>query len=193
MITRLHHAMNRSFNGKRAAFMFAFSLLLMFVINVFNFPGTTPHIKEVSNGTGIFDTETYYGAAYVYQVLDNLQPAGRHAYLQMMFIFDTILPLSYSLALAAVLTIVLRRAFPESGLRKLNLLPLLAGLFDYLENASIITMLLKYPVHLEGFAAMAGYFTLAKWIFSWISLLLIVIGFIAWAVKPKSTTSVKNR
>lgn len=64
-------------------------------------------------------------------------------------------------------------------MQRLNLMPLGAGLFDYLENMAMITLLVRYPAHVDGVARIAGYFTVLKWAFTGISLVLLVLGLVA--------------
>lgn len=176
MIDRLYNKINQISNGKSLTVLLTLSLLLMVVVNLINLPITVPRINELSNGAGILDAKLYYTSIEAYQVLDAQQPAGRQVYLKFFTMFDSIFPLIYSLALAVIITVIFRLAFPSaSWFQKLSLVPFIVGMLDYLENAAIITMLIKYPVHVD-IASIAGYFTLGKWVFSWFSLLLIVLG-----------------
>ncbi len=178
MIDRVHSIINRISNGKNLTLLLTLSFLLMAIINLVNLPISVPRIKQQSGGIGILDTEIFYTSEHAYQLLDALQPAGRKAYLKFLTSLDMVFPLIYSTALAVVITAIFRRAFSDRRVQKLNLVPLGAGLFDYLENTAIITMLLKYPIHLDSLASVAGYFTLVKWVFVWASLLLFLLGLV---------------
>lgn len=176
---RLHNLIDRNANRRSLAALLSVAIVLMLCVNVINLPLGVPHIREVSGGGSILDSELFYRAQRAYQVLDSLKPAGRQAYLRFLEVFDFIFPLIYSGALTLLLTVTFRSAFPAGHwVHKWNLVPLGAGAFDYLENISIVTMLVKYPVHQNGVATAAGYFTLAKWVFSGLSLLLIVVGLV---------------
>lgn len=178
MITNLHAKINRISNGKSLIFLLALSLLLMVGINTINLPISVPRINELSHGVSILDLKTYYTSTEANQVIETLNPQGRSAYLKELIVFDFIFPFIYSLCLAVIVTVIFRKAFKQtSGFQKLFFIPFFAGMFDWLENISIITMLINYPTHVD-ISYIAGYFTLGKWIFTWFSLFLIVLGLI---------------
>ncbi len=54
---------------------------------------------------------------------------------------------------------------------------------DYLENASIVTMLLNYPRRLDAIAWAANLFTVTKFWLSDLELILILIGLLGWLGK----------
>jgi hypothetical protein len=61
-------------------------------------------------------------------------------------------------------------------MQQLNVLPLGAGLFDLLENISIVTLLATYPTQLTFVAWLSTLFTMAKIGFLGVSTLLILFG-----------------
>lgn len=179
MTERIHNWLSRISSGPLSAALMTLSLLLMAGVNLINLPLSVGHIKQVSGGADILDTRVFYTPQGAYGALDALQPAGRQLYLRFLVGFDLLFPLLYSIALATLLTVVLRRAFPgRPRMQRLNLMPLGAGLFDYLENMAIITLLVRYPTHVDGVALIAGYSTLLKWSFTGISLVLLVLGLV---------------
>lgn len=188
MIHFVYKNINRFSNVRTMTVLLMLSFALMFVVNFIDLPNTVPRIIHLSGGTGILDTELTYSSVKAYQVLNSQQTVGRHAYLKFLTTFDMIFPLIYSLALSVTITVLFRLIFSSIvWIQKLSLVPLIAGMFDYLENIAIIIMLTKYPVHVDGIACIAGYFTLGKWIFSFISLLFIVIGLINMLIARRRT------
>ena len=64
----------------------------------------------------------------------------------------------------------------EKPVRYFCLIPLVAGLFDYLENISIIVMIRSYPV-ISGFqAGMAKFFTVTKSMVSALFFIILIFG-----------------
>ena len=54
---------------------------------------------------------------------------------------------------------------------------------DYLENASVATIMLVYPNGLDALASITALYTAVKFIASFASIGLIVAGLIVWFVK----------
>ena len=60
-------------------------------------------------------------------------------------------------------------------------------LADYLENASIVTMLLSYPRQLLAIAAAANVFTITKFLLTPLEL-IFVVGLLGWLIR-----AIRNR
>jgi len=93
-------------------------------------------------------------------------------------------PILYSLLLSLLATLIFRRAFATTSfMQKLWRLPFVAALTDYGENATVVTLLLRYPQKLTGVAWAASLFTTAKWALVGVSFILIVVGLVASLIK----------
>lgn len=115
---------------------------------------------------------------------------GRYAFMSMTA--DTIYPILYTL-LFMVLIMQLCKVFWPKDLKKqwIALVPLLAFVFDILENASIITMLRSYPERHDTIAQMSSLCTSLKWlsvglVFGIICVLLVMV--VAKVVVKKTGT-----
>ncbi|MHB8232875.1 MAG: hypothetical protein ACYDDB_08245 [bacterium] len=118
----------------------------------------------------------YYTAEEAYRILDLQQQSGRRAYLKFLLFFDTMFPLLYAVAFSALLAKVFLKTFSEtSWTHNLIIVPLIVAIFDYLENFSIIKMLVKYPERI-WIANIAGYFTACKWLLSLFGIGLFLFG-----------------
>lgn len=161
--------------GRIALFLFSLTILAMFVINVLPVPNSVSYIKEVSYpGALLPDTLFYYDSHRLYDTLESLGTSGREAYRTFLLTFDTVFPLLYSSALALSIWVLLRKAALRSTYAaKLYLLPLFAGLFDYIENMSMLVILSNYPERLIVWPTIAGCLTSAKWLVSFISVTLL--------------------
>lgn len=111
--------------------------------------------------------------------------AGRGVVIFNHLTFDTLFPLTYMLFFAITLTLIGRTLFRPSGAwRWLTLVPVVAGLCDYLENAGIVTMCLRYPHQsILTIARVTGAFTLLKSSFLGLSIALAVIGGLSLLVR----------
>ncbi|MDD5362540.1 MAG: hypothetical protein PHN88_10440 [Ignavibacteria bacterium] len=172
-------------NIKSMLILLSMTLMLMFAVNILKLPVGVQKINETAQGVGILDMRIFYDSQTAYHLLDDIGYKGRHDYLNMLIFFDFIFPLIYSITLAVILNILLGKIFiGRSAIIRLSLLPFLAGLFDYLENASIITMILYYP-KVVSVSFLAGYFTFGKWLFTIITILVIFSGLIKLTLNIK--------
>lgn len=163
--------------GRIAVFLFSLAILAMLVINLLPLPNSVSYIQRVSHsGASLPDTLFYYNSHRLYGVLDSLGASGRAAYRTFLLTLDTGFPLLYSSALALSIRVLLRLAAPKLARASiLYLLPLLAGLLDYMENVSMLLVLSNYPGRLDTIAAIAGCLTSGKWSLSFISLTILAI------------------
>ncbi len=99
---------------------------------------------------------------------------GRAAYVRARFSFDIIWPLVYTFFLLTATSWAVRKAFPpDSRWRQLNLAPLPALVFDYLENVSAALVMARYPRTTAVFDWLAPAATALKW--STLSLAFLVM------------------
>lgn len=159
-MTRFVKIIEKHSTGKKVLWLFLITnsvyALMLFI--------TIPHVMEFSNGMKLLDMlPTGYNVEYVQDLLNSLGEQGRWAYLYNQIPIDMIYPglfaLSYSLLLAYFLKILNRL---HASYIYLCLLPILAGLFDYLENIGISTMLLHYPDYSQNLVKASNMFTLVK-------------------------------
>ena len=79
----------------------------------------------------------------------------------------------------------------ESPLGRLNLLPLAALAFDFLENAATSIVMARYPLKTPLLAQLAGVLTSVKWLLVGLSFtaLFLALGLIIWKLisKPEKT------
>ena len=144
------------------------TVLLFFILTNFVYAimliVTIPKVMSFSDGMKLMDMlPTGYDMGYVSTLLSTLGEEGRKTYLFHQIPMDMIYPLlfgiSYSLLLAYFLNKLNRL---NSSLFYLCLLPLAAGVFDYLENAGIIMMLTSYPNLSASSVTMTNFFTILK-------------------------------
>jgi hypothetical protein len=118
--------------------------------------------SEVDAGSP--DLSFYYSAGELYDMAEAYGPEGRQAYIRARFTFDVVWPLVYGSFLVTALSWLCGRAFgPGSNWRLLNLLPLAAVVFDFVENAMTSLVMARYPVRTPVVAELAGVATAVKW------------------------------
>ncbi|HCR72679.1 MAG TPA: hypothetical protein DIW23_14640, partial [Anaerolineae bacterium] len=77
-----------------------------------------------------------------------------------------------------------RGTAPNSNLRKWNVAPVGAFVFDLLENGTIVTLLSIFPSQPMILGWLLFIFTAVKWLFAGVSILLILLGLVL-AIKNK--------
>ena len=181
MKTLSHFFHNLSTGWVTLAALLVFTLFAVLVL-----PAQTP--DAATKAIGVPDLALYYTSQDLYCMADAYGEEGRVAYIQGHFTFDVIWPLVYTTFLICVLSWLTRRGFAEgSSWQYVNLLPLLAALFDFLENASTSLVMYRYPTRLSMLAALAGIFTTLKWVFVGMSFLALLIALGAGAWNRKKT------
>ena len=103
--------------------------------------------------------------------------AGREAYIRARFTFDLVWPLVYTIFLTTAISWLYQKAYTlESLWQRMNLVPVLAALFDDLENISTSLVMLRYPNHMPLVSMLASIFTVGKWILLGTSFVLLIVG-----------------
>ena len=135
-------------------------------------PFAIPQV-EAACGQQPPDMRLFTTGSEVTDFLDGCGPAGRDAYRNMQ-LADLIYPAVVSLFLTSSLAVVVRRLSPgRPYANRLAAIPLVAGLFDYVENAFAWFALARYPASAPT-DALLGYASAAKTITSWASGMLLL-------------------
>lgn len=139
---------------------------------------TIPRVEEFAPDTALFDlSPAGYSFAEAVLLLDSLGPEGRDAYLFPQLALDFVYPGLFAVCYSLMLTWVFAKRFPSgSRIFYLAILPVFAGLFDYVENLLIIRMIMKFPDISEGSAAAASIATVLKSAFSTGTFFLLILG-----------------
>lgn len=145
----------------------ALTALVVFVVfTALALPGQAAQSEARTGAARQPDTSLFYTAAELYDMAEAFGPTGRQAYIQARFTFDVIWPVIYGIFLVTAIGWLSARAFrPGSPWRRLNLVPVLGVLFDYLENLSTSLIMARYPAQTPVVDTLAGPFTLVKWAF----------------------------
>lgn len=176
-ITKFIHG---NISGKKVLGLF----LLTNAVYVFMLTVTIPKTMGFSNGMKLLDMmPTGYDLNDVNELFKSLGEIGRETYLTNQIPVDMIYPLLFGLSYCLLLAYFLKK------LNKLNtpftylcLLPIIAGVADYLENFGIIVMLKSYPDLSEMAVNITNTFSIIKSIstsifFIVLIIVLIILGF----------------
>ncbi len=140
----------------------------------------------LSGGLPIPDTRLGYTFTEIQDLFSTVGQEGLLVYRNLQ-ILDMFYPLAYSLAFVAGIMIAIRSC-PErfQKIRMAGLVPIVAAVFDYIENILIATQAQSYPILDETVISIASAFTMMKWLTLLISLIVFLIfGSIALASRMK--------
>jgi hypothetical protein len=175
----LRERISTHLDGKRILWLLLITNVVYFTMVLF----TGPLVSSYSNGMKILDLKFGYDAGYVNALFTTLGETGRHVYLYNQLPVDMVYPLLAGLTYCLVIGYLLRKLEKFEGpLFYLCLTPLLSGLFDYIENIGIISLLVSYPNPLEKLTVIFSGATVIKFIFGGINFLAIIILLVAWGI-----------
>lgn len=180
--------LEKNTSGKKILSLF----ILTNVVYLFMLFVTIPKTMGFSNGMKLLDMiPTGYDLGYVSELFSSLGENGRETYLTSQIPVDMIYPLLFGLTYCLLLGYFLKK------LNKLNtlftylcLIPIIAGIADYLENFGIIAMLKSYPELTEISVKTTSFFSLVKSIsttafFITLIIVLVILGLKAINEKNK--------
>ena len=152
--------LEKQHSGKKVLVLF----LLTNIVYAYMLLVTIPATMEFSNGLQLLDMMPVgYNLEYVNTLFHTLGDYGRQMYLTKQIPVDLIYPLLFGISYAAVLAyFLLKLPKLNSKFLYLCLLPVIAGLADYLENIGIISMLNTYPNVTETTVNITSMFSVIK-------------------------------
>ena len=143
-----------------------------------------PLVLSFSPESILFDmSPAGYRYTEAMELLKSLGPEGRNAYLTIQIPIDLVYPAMFGVSYALMITWILQQGLPKhSKMYSLAFVPLFAGLFDYLENASIVAMLYAFPDVSENLVTSASSFTIAKSVLTTLFFLALLVSFVYLAI-----------
>ncbi|NDI34955.1 hypothetical protein [Chengkuizengella sediminis] len=148
------------------------------VIYFFMLKVTIPKVSKMADGMEIFDLKLIgYDVDYAMRLLEGLGEEGRYVYLLQQIPLDLIFPGLLGLSGAFLIA---RMTQNHKKMSRALIIPLIAAVFDYLENVFVAYMLLKYPDVNAFTIKSSSFFTIGKSIttllfFSFVILYLSVL------------------
>lgn len=159
-MTQLFNFIKNQTSGKKVFMFFILTnLLYAFMLLV-----SIPKVMSYSNDLKILDMiPTGYDITYVNRLFEALGETGRQAYLTNQLPLDMIYPLLFGISYCLILGYFLKKLnIFKTPYQYFCLLPILAGIADYIENIGIITLLKNFPDISEYTVNMTEFFSLVK-------------------------------
>jgi hypothetical protein len=152
------------------------ALLVFLAFTAVVLPRQSAQSETYAGEAGSPDQSFFYTPDELYQMAEAYGQEGRSLYIRARFTFDLLWPLVYVVFLGTCLGWLCGKLFNgASRLRMLPWLPLLGGLFDYLENIAAAIVMARYPDTSALAAFIAPNLTLLKWSLIAISFAAILV------------------
>ncbi len=138
------------------------TLIIFIVFVIFVLPNESQKSEALYLFSGP-DTSFFYSADELYRIADAYGIIGRQFYIRQRFTFDIIWPIVYG----SFLYINSIYFYKKKNINKhtyLLYLPIVAVVFDYLENIMTSIVMYRYPNQTLILDHMAGFMTSLKWI-----------------------------
>ena len=134
------------------------------------------HQNEINDVIGkefqSLDARFFYSKSDVMLAFEEIGEYGRKKYMFISGYIDMVYPLVYGM-LFSLLLLRLTRKLPTKKMKWVCYVPLIAVLFDYIENVGVLKMLDSYPMVSESLVNLTSFATSGKWIFVLISILFL--------------------
>lgn len=175
MLRNLSNKLQKSSKGWLA--LTAFVAFLLFTALVLPKQSAKADLK--TGDVGSPDTTFFYSSKDLYGFAEAYGEEGRAVYVRARGTFDVIWPLVYTFFLLTAISWLSVWAFPpHSRWHLLNLMPVLAMFFDFLENGCTSMVMIRYPQLSPLAAALAPPVSMIKWalVMGSFVLLLVILG-----------------
>ena len=160
------------------------ALVIFVLFSAIVLPAQADRTRQYSGNAGTIDTRFWYSTEEIYHKAESYGKEGRRAYIIERVSFDLIWPLVYAFCLGTTISFFFQRSFPSgSWMQGMNLVPVIAMLFDLMENIAASVLMLLYPNELPWLAKILPYFTSLKWLLIFGSFILVIVGVGAWVMK----------
>ncbi|WP_297704172.1 hypothetical protein [uncultured Eudoraea sp.] len=172
-MNKLRKIISENITGKKVAFLFFLTnLVYAFMLFV-----TIPKTVAFAGGMKLLDMMPQgYDFEYVSELFNKLGEEGREVYLFNQIPVDMIYPFLFGMTYSLLIAYFLKK------LDKLNtpffylcLVPIIAGIADYLENFGIITMLNDFPDLSMTQVNVTNIFTLIKSLSTTLFFLILIV------------------
>ena len=191
-MNRIAKTLEKNISGKKVLSLF----ILTNVVYLFMLLVTIPKTMRSSSGMKLLDMlPTGYNLEYVNALFKALGENGREIYLTNQIPVDMIYPLLFGLTYSLLIAYFLKKLIKlRSPFIYLCLLPIIAGIADYLENIGIITMLKSYPDLTEAIVNTTNTFSVIKSTLTSVFFIALIIILIILGIKflKRNKTSANN-
>ena len=158
-------------------------VLVLLVLDVFFAGFIMPLIGGLmQDGTGLIqplDLMMFNTPDKLFAMIERYGDSTRNFYRNVELTADILYPIIYLFAFGLMISWLFERGFASgSSMRKWNVMPVGAFIFDMLENLTIVTLLSIFPNQPIILGWLLFLFTTVKWLFAFTSIALILLGLV---------------
>lgn len=177
----LRRIVGKHLSGKKVLLLFVLTNLV-YAVMIFI---TIPKVMVFSGDLKILDMmPTGYDLDYVNALFNALGEKGRETYLYQQIPVDMIYPFLFGISNSLILAFFLNKMGKlDSVFFYVTLLPLLAGIADYMENFGIVVMLISFPDVSVEVADLTNVFSITKSVTTTIFFIVLIIILVSLGLK----------
>lgn len=178
---QMKNLITRYLNGKIILVLF----ILTNIVYAIMLTITIPKVMNYAGGMKLLDMlPAGYDADYVNSLLNALGTEGRNTYLFQQIPLDLIYPFLFGITYCLLFAFIINKLNKQNSfLFYLCYFPIFAGLFDYLENFGIITILKSYPDNSTAMSQLTSIFSILKGTLTTIYFVALLIALFALLIK----------
>ena len=163
------------------------NILIFFILDLVFIIGILPACQkrfDPNNEIGPIDLLFGFTPEKAYGMLGQMGEAGRSFYLFCEAVVDIIYPMVYVLFFGLLISLLLSKTYAVgSPWRRLNIIPVIGGIFDLFENTSIVSMILFFEQKPAILAQIGSLMNMGKWICFGASVFMVLFGLVRWGIK----------
>jgi hypothetical protein len=163
------------------------STLILFLVFTATVLPYQSKLARAQSGETAPDTSFFLTVKELYEIANSYGDDGRVAYVRARFTFDLIWPIVYTLFLASGISWLYSRSFNlESIIQRVNLVPVIGMVLDYIENITASIVMLRYPERTPLVDLATVIVTPVKWVFVGGSFIILVAGLVKYVLNALS-------
>ena len=172
---KIIHILQNNASGKLVLVLFLITMTIYLTMIFYSIPAVVSFAPELV----LFDmSPTGYSYQNAVELLDVLGSEGRSIYLTRQLPLDFIYPGLFAISSSLLLVwLLLKSINHQSKIFYVTMVPILAGVCDYIENIFIIVMINSFPDLSSNIVGTASLFTIMKSSFTSIFFIILL-----WAV-----------
>ncbi|MHA2045669.1 MAG: hypothetical protein ACXAAO_12840 [Candidatus Thorarchaeota archaeon] len=143
-------------------------------------------MMDQSGILAFLDMRFFYTFDDVTEYLTALGETGRTYYLYQKIV-DSFFPIGYGLGIALALGYLCKKSDIKNPWHSIILIPIIAAIFDYIENILLTTQIVSFPTISETIVSVAAITTLIKWIFLLSAIGVLFVSVLLFAVKRRTS------
>ena len=156
-----------------------FAVTLLFFVFILFLPKISEYTSEKTGISEAPDTSFFYKSDDLYDLAERYGESGRQTYIFMRWTFDVLWPMVYT----AFLTAWIWKLSHYLKIKKIYYVPVIAMMFDYLENIGTTIVFQIYPDKIEIIASITPWMSMLKWTLLGGSFIILIVLFIAAPIK----------